>query len=181
MAQFGFDALKWALIVPNTQDNCVEMVRLLLRAGARVDTIGDQGFTALHVAAYGWNLPLDVFDVMIERMAGNISLLDKQLRVRKATSRIFFRTVWHIAHWVIKWKGKSRAHYFLYKVYLMCHVTAMHLAARRGDCEVFARLLKAGCDPEKPSSASITPTFLLTSRTFGVSDLSRFVDTSKLM
>ena len=32
----GTTALSWALIIPNSQDNCVDIVRLLLGAGARV-------------------------------------------------------------------------------------------------------------------------------------------------
>ena len=118
----GTSVLSWALIIPNSQDNCVEIVRLLLGAGARVGIRNKFGFTSLHFAAYSWNIPLEAFNLMIKHVGGDKTIIDKRIRARDKLYYIF-STLWYVAHWVIKWRGQDNVHHILYKIYYMCSCT----------------------------------------------------------
>ena len=114
----GTTALSWALIIPNSQDNCVDIVRLLLGAGARVGIRNHFGFTSLHCAAYSWNIPLEAFDLMIKKFQIDptetiyIEDIAKNLSIGKERGA---KTVWLIndEYWG---KKESDKEYIDYKI-----------------------------------------------------------------
>ena len=77
--RYDTTALMWVFLLPNSQENCVKMVSLLLSAGARLDIKNEFGFNPLHCAAYSWNIPIEAFNLMIKHVNGDKKILEMQV------------------------------------------------------------------------------------------------------